>query len=115
MFLFSFFQVETIGDAYMVVSGLPIRNGDSHAAEIAGMALHLIAGVKQDFVVPHWPDHKIELRVGIHSGEFKTSCMHINFILSVLVSLHILVQTTIPYVRQPTIHTPYIILHTAMT
>lgn len=107
--------METIGDAYMVVSGLPIRNGDSHAAEIAGMALHLIAGVKQDFVVPHWPDHKIELRVGIHSGEFKTSCMHINFILSVLVSLHILVQTTIPYVRQPTIHTPYIIVHTAMT
>lgn len=107
--------METIGDAYMVVSGLPIRNGDSHAAEIAGMALHLIAGVKQDFVVPHWPDHKIELRVGIHSGEFKTSCMHLNFILSVLVSLHILVQTTIPYVRQPTIHTPYIIVHTAMT
>lgn len=107
--------METIGDAYMVVSGLPIRNGDSHAAEIAGMALHLIAGVKQDFVVPHWPDHKIELRVGIHSGEFKTSCMLLNFILSVLVSLHILVQTTIPYVRQPTIHTPYIIVHTAMT
>lgn len=107
--------METIGDAYMVVSGLPIRNGDSHAAEIAGMALHLIAGVKQDFVVPHRPDHKIELRVGIHSGEFKTSCMHLNVIISVLVSLHILVQTTIPYVRQPTIHTPYIIVHTAMT
>lgn len=61
--------METIGDAYMVVSGLPIRNGDSHAAEIAGMALHLIAGVTQDFVVPHRPNHKIELRVGIHSGE----------------------------------------------
>ena len=63
------FQVETIGDAYMVVSGLPIRIGADHAEEISRMALHLLDAVKKDFVVRHKPDHKIDLRIGIHSGE----------------------------------------------
>ncbi|XP_067043577.1 atrial natriuretic peptide receptor 1-like isoform X3 [Acropora muricata] len=61
-------QVETIGDAYMVVSGLPIRNGHNHAAEIARMALHLVEAVKKDFRVRHKSDYKLKLRVGIHSG-----------------------------------------------
>ena len=65
--------METIGDAYMVVSGLPIRNGHKHAGEIARMALHLVEAVKKDFTVRHKSDYKLKLRVGIHSGNKKSS------------------------------------------
>ncbi|XP_054158024.1 receptor-type guanylate cyclase Gyc76C-like isoform X2 [Oppia nitens] len=61
------YKVETIGDAYMVVSGLPIRIGDAHAAEIASMALEMLESVKS-FKIRHRPDDLLQLRIGIHTG-----------------------------------------------
>ena len=61
------YKVETINDSYMVASGLPVKNGNKHAAEIATMALDLLAG-SSFFVVPHRPQDKLQLRIGIHTG-----------------------------------------------
>lgn len=53
--------------AYMVVSGLPVRNGDLHAREIARMALAFLEKVK-NFQIRHRPEEKLKLRIGLHSG-----------------------------------------------
>ena len=60
-------QVETIGDAYMVVSGAPKRNGGRHVAEVAEMALDLLQAVTK-FCIPHKPGERLQLRIGIHTG-----------------------------------------------
>ena len=62
------YKVETIGDAYMVVSGLPKKlPKNQHAIEIANMALALLNIIKT-LKVPHNPDLVLQLRAGIHSG-----------------------------------------------
>lgn len=69
-------QVETIGDAYMVASGLPKRNGNKHAAEIANMSLNILSSVGS-FKMRHMPEVPVRIRIGIHSGELSiSSCFH---------------------------------------
>ena len=51
----------------MVVSGLPQRNGDNHAGEIATMSLHLLSAMTT-FTIRHLPGQQLQLRIGMHSG-----------------------------------------------
>ena len=62
------YKVETIGDAYMVISGLPERNGTRHATEIANTALDLIVSAAF-FRIRHRPGVMMELRFGVHTGK----------------------------------------------
>uniref|UniRef100_A0A8C7X7J5 Guanylate cyclase n=1 Tax=Oryzias sinensis TaxID=183150 RepID=A0A8C7X7J5_9TELE len=61
------YKVETIGDAYMVASGLPNRNGDRHAVDIAHMALDILSFVGT-FELQHLPGIPLWIRIGVHSG-----------------------------------------------
>ncbi|KAG9483890.1 hypothetical protein GDO78_009680 [Eleutherodactylus coqui] len=61
------YKVETIGDAYMVVSGLPNRNGNRHAVDICRMALDILSFMGS-FELNHLPGLPIWIRIGIHSG-----------------------------------------------
>nr|XP_006824111.1 PREDICTED: uncharacterized protein LOC100375697 [Saccoglossus kowalevskii] len=62
--------VEVVGDCYIVVSGIPNRNGSRHASEIAIMELDLVNCIKY-MVVPHKPSTKMAIRVAnrIHLSE----------------------------------------------
>lgn len=63
---YNVYKVETIGDAYMVVSGLP-KPYTNHAPEIANMSIDILIAVKF-FRIRHRPNRQLEIRIGLHSG-----------------------------------------------
>ncbi|KAL4231586.1 hypothetical protein ACF0H5_009166 [Mactra antiquata] len=65
--IYDVYKVETIGDAYMVTSGLPNRNGGQHVTEIAQLSLELRDALNK-IMVPHRKNETIRLRIGFNTG-----------------------------------------------
>lgn len=57
-------KIKTIGDAYMVVGGLPDPRPD-HAHAVAELALNMLAAVEEKFAGGEFP---VRVRIGINSG-----------------------------------------------
>jgi hypothetical protein len=53
----------------MVVSGVPKKNGNEHAYQIATMALELIRQ-STNCLIPYTNNEKLRIRVGLHSGRY---------------------------------------------
>lgn len=67
-------KIKTIGDAYMVASGVPIPRRD-HAQALAAMALDLVAAVRAVSAVENVP---LNVRVGMASGPMMAGVIGIN-------------------------------------
>ncbi|VDO62047.1 unnamed protein product [Haemonchus placei] len=63
----SVYKVESIGDGYLCVSGLPVRNGSAHIKEIAELSLSFMKFV-DEFKLAALPKEKVQLRIGFNSG-----------------------------------------------
>ncbi|OTF75674.1 hypothetical protein BLA29_002519 [Euroglyphus maynei] len=59
------FKVETVGDAYVVISGVP-ESADDHADRVVEMGLAMVH-VTRTIISPKDGKH-IQMRIGIHSG-----------------------------------------------
>ncbi|KAI6229289.1 Guanylate cyclase [Aphelenchoides besseyi] len=61
------YKIETIGDGYLISSGLPRRNGNKHVTEIANLAMDFLKSL-MTFRINHLPQHRINIRIGFHTG-----------------------------------------------
>jgi len=106
-------QVETIGDAYMVVSGLPVRNGNLHAREIARMSLALRSAV-HSFTIKHRPDDQLKLRIGMHTGKLQLSIIIIRsfrFVILLFASISTRQPSSCTVNDRDIVHRNYILIN----
>ncbi|CAJ0929082.1 unnamed protein product, partial [Mesorhabditis belari] len=71
------YKVETIGDAYMVVSGVPEENGFRHIREIATIALD-IHKFLSEYCPPHHEDMRVRCRLGFATGPVAAAVVGLN-------------------------------------
>ena len=71
IYRYEVFKLQNDIDTYIVASGIPLavakQLGDSHASEIATLALEVM-NAASSFIIPHKPKERLCLRIGIHSG-----------------------------------------------
>ncbi|RCN33039.1 adenylate/guanylate cyclase catalytic domain protein [Ancylostoma caninum] len=71
------YKVETIGDAYMVVSGIPEENGKRHVCNVADISLDIMEFLVT-YRIPHRKSEKLVIRVGFHSGPVAAAVVGLN-------------------------------------
>lgn len=84
------YKVETIGDSYMVASGLPVKNGNKHVSEIATMALDLLDAATY-FRIPRrliiFP-LETNLLNRLHVNQFSLFCSRMSETLQIRCGVH---------------------------
>ena len=78
--LFNVYNVLTMADDFMVVSGMPQDIGDRHAVEIASLALDLLASTVV-FQIAHQPSTKLNIKMGFNRFVFLMSLARVSCIL----------------------------------
>ncbi|VDK41896.1 unnamed protein product [Gongylonema pulchrum] len=61
------YKVETIGDAYMVTSGVPLTIRHNHVRDIASVAI-MMRDFLAEYEIPHRPGQKLHCRWGFNTG-----------------------------------------------
>ncbi|VDK46989.1 unnamed protein product [Anisakis simplex] len=61
------YKVETIGDAYMVTSGVPIPSRHNHVRDIASVAI-MMRDYLFEYKIPHRPNQNLHCRWGFNTG-----------------------------------------------